>query len=100
MSQVKIVSAYENYERILASYAGDLRQFVTALDELVVESEGIISSLKSYWKGDSYDKFASVARRDFHEIRGGMELIGEVRSAIDQKISELEAYIRLLRGEA
>ena len=28
MSQVQIMAAYENYERILSAYSGDLKKFV------------------------------------------------------------------------
>ena len=99
MSQVQIVAIYENYERILSDYARDLKRFLSEMESLVTESEGIIASLNSSWQGESYDKFARTSRKGFDEIRASLSVVKNISGEIDQKVPQIERIIRQLKGE-
>ena len=99
MSQVQIMAAYENYERILSAYSGDLKKFVGEMETLLGESETLVASLKQFWTGDSYDGFAKISQTEFREIGGSLEVVRELSGIIDKKVPEIRRYIQQLKGE-
>ena len=99
MSQVQIVSVYENYEKILDAYSVELKKFVAAMDGLVSESDGIIGMLGSSWKGDAYDKFSRTSRKGFDEIRASLSVVKDISDEIDRKVPKFHKLVQQLKGE-